>query len=98
MFGQLHDARFELVAAIQLSRHRFVFGARDVAQHVAAPFDPHRPRIVRIVRFANQYQDIADLQLIPQLLAFVKLESCDRRTLDQDARPRLCCCGQAGRA
>src|SRR5260221_2863980 len=89
MFGQAHDARFELVAAIQLARHGVILRARDIPQQVAIPLDAYRARVVRVGRLAHQRERITDLQLIPHTLAFVKLETGNWRTLDQDARHRL---------
>ena len=89
MFGQPHDACFESVAAIQLARHCIILGAGHVAEHVPIPFDAHGSSIMRIAGFAHQRQCVAALQLIPQPLAFVKLETGDRRTLHENARRRL---------
>jgi hypothetical protein len=87
--GQPHDTRFELVAAIQLARYCIVLGVRHVTKHVPIPFDAHRACIMRIVGFAHLRQRVADLQLIPQPLALMKLGSGNRRTLNEDARRRL---------
>jgi hypothetical protein len=87
--GQPHDARLDLVAAIELACQCIVLGARRVTEEVPIAFDAHRTNIVRIVGFAHQRKRIADLQLIPKLLAFVKLESGNRRALADDARCRL---------
>ena len=75
MLGQPYDTRFEPVTPVELAGDGIIFGTRNIPQQVPVPFDAHGARIVRIVRFAHQFQRGADLELIPQLLAFVELES-----------------------
>jgi hypothetical protein len=71
------------LAAVHGPGERGVLGARHVAELAAAPFDPHRVRVVRVRRLADEVERVADGELLPDRRRFVIPEARERRALDQ---------------
>jgi hypothetical protein len=63
------DTRALSLSPASIARRRPVFGARHVAQLVAAPFDADGIAVVAVVRLADQRQRIADLSSPSTLFA-----------------------------
>ena len=86
MPAQARDAPVKTITKVKLARERFVLVARNIANDIALPFDANRIRVMDVVRFTYQTQNIANVHTGKKALAIMVLKAGNEGRLHQYAR------------